>query len=586
MKEILYILVLIFLVYYFKTYKSMSIIDIVVLSTGLVVLFMLYLIKNRKVEGFKSNELFKYPNYREPNLRNKNFDKDLAYYISTFNKEYIQFNNDNIDYMLNMIDSNVGAVTLQDLTDVFDQVDGINVHSRIIGPSATRVLKNIDKFTVFFFIKLNSSKDVTMNNKEYNLFKMFCKNVKDANELLSINFVYKDNALNPTIKISMMEKDRLVYEYNDKDFEEGKLFNDGNYHLFTLVKNNTELKLYMDNKILASCVGENCFDITEVKLLDHKYDIEVSDDHIFLNYDLVNKFKFFMNVFGVYSNSIDDEKVMQMTKYYKDIKKELDPKYQNVILDLDSLEAKVKNYEKCPFSNKQICSSYDCKNVKDWTNLNNIYENNDKCLKKTVEYCNTVTDYSNDKICSFLSQKNIFKMASTLDSNLFYYNPDNSTGNLSNERVLKELKRLGLKDIYLDKSVRTDGAQNTEMNRLLQDLLKTNQTIDIDTIDTLYNPTAITNPIDYNTLGNNLPMDRSISSDDILKQLGEIEKPKDELLVTPNSSNITDQSKINTDLVNINYDDLSQPNLYDNVIKQYREDKINKKKSNFWNLFS
>jgi hypothetical protein len=596
MKEILYILVLVFLLYYFRTYKTISIIDMVVLSSGLVVLFMLYFMK-KNVEKFSEDkfiEIFKYPDYKEPLLKQKNFDKDLVYYISTFNKDYVQFNTDNIDYLLNIIDNNIGAVTLQNMKDIFDQVDGINVHSRLIGPSASRLFNNIDKFSILFYMKLNSTKEVSTslnNGKKYNLLKMFCKNVKDANELLSINVVYKENSLNPNIVISMLEKDRLIYEYSDKDFEEGKIFNDGNYHLFTLIKNNSELKLYMDNKLLAQCVGENCFDIADVKLLDHKHDIEISEDNLFLNYDLTNKLKFDLNAFGVYTTDIDEEKVMQLSKYYKSIKKELDPTYQSVISEHDLLKKKLKNYEKCPFSNRNICSSYECKNINDWTDLNNIFEKNENCFKKTVEHCNEVKDYTNDKLCSFLSQKNIFKMASTLDSNLFYYNPNNTDGNISNERVLKELRKLGLKDIYLDKSVRTDGTQNSEMNRLIQELLKTNQTVDIDTIDSLYNPTAITNPIDYNTLGDNMSKNEStISSEDLLKQLN-LDKAKVDIpdMIQSSESNIVINNKnLDTNLVNLKFDDLSQPDVYDSVMKKYNEEKVNKKKSNweFWNLFS
>ena len=47
---------------------------------------------------------------------------------------------------------------------------------------------------------------------------------------------------------------------------------------------------------------------------------------------------------------------------------------------------------------------------------------------------------------------------------------------IENKKILQDLQRLGLKDIYLDKSFRNDdGSTSSEMNRLINDLLNTNQ---------------------------------------------------------------------------------------------------------------
>tara|TARA_Y100000389_G_scaffold189152_1_gene212562 strand:- start:1298 stop:2020 length:723 start_codon:yes stop_codon:yes gene_type:complete len=229
---------------------------------------------------------------------------------------------------------------------------------------------------------------------------------------------------------------------------------------------------------------------------------------------------------------------------------------------------------------------------------------NTDCLKQVVNYCNGLTDTSEDTVCRFLKQENIFSIASKLDSNLFMYNPNN-VGNLdtsSNVEVLQKLDKLGLKNIYLDKSYRdTQGRYSGEMNRLINDLLSTNQTVNLDTLNALYDSqidTRVTDNIEYDSLFRNMS-DSNLSYknmyNDILAQtnnsvggattgsVGGATTGGD--TQTGNTAALSLPSELNNDLIDLNYDDIDQPDLYDHVLKKHRQDKIDKElQSSTWNF--
>ena len=203
----------------------------------------------------------------------------------------------------------------------------------------------------------------------------------------------------------------------------------------------------------------------------------------------------------------------------------LSPSYLTLSQRNANLQSELNAHTKaCPLSDETICSSRECFDIADWNNVNAILSNVE-CFHKVVNYCNGLDSYENDKICSFMKKDNIFKMASTLDSNLFMYNPNNQ-GNLDetiNNRILTKLDQLGLKNIYLDKSYRDNrGRYSGEMERLINDLLQTNQTVDINTLESLYSnqvDTQITDDIDYNSLYNNPAFSNDSSYTDMYNSL-------------------------------------------------------------------
>jgi hypothetical protein len=103
--------------------------------------------------------------------------------------------------------------------------------------------------------------------------------------------------------------------------------------------------------------------------------------------------------------------------------------------------------------------------------------------------------------CAFASKDAVFKMASTIDPNLHYYNKDNVDGNLNTDEK-RRIAGLGLKDMYLDKSVKTGGGrQASNLNKTIDDLLETNQMVSLDTISAVgESPKEIGKKIDYDAL--------------------------------------------------------------------------------------
>tara|TARA_Y100000389_G_scaffold188562_1_gene211307 strand:- start:856 stop:1452 length:597 start_codon:yes stop_codon:yes gene_type:complete len=195
-----------------------------------------------------------------------------------------------------------------------------------------------------------------------------------------------------------------------------------------------------------------------------------------------------------------------------------------------------------------------------------------------------------------MKKDNIFKMASALDSNLFLYDPNNQ-GNLDetiNNRILTKLDQLGLKNIYLDKSYRDNrGRYSGEMERLINDLLQTNQTVDINTLENLYSNqvnTQITDDIDYNNLYNNQSFSNDSSYTDMYNSLLAQETTSSSLPsvedVNLNNSNNEDTEQLHNNLIDLTYDDIGKPNAYDHILNRHKQDKIEKEIGSSWNFLN
>jgi hypothetical protein len=306
-----------------------------------------------------------------------------------------------------------------------------------------------------------------------------------------------------------------------------------------------------------------------------------------------------VNAFGVYRHkALSSDDVKNLHDYYTNVKLNLSPSYLTLTQRNANLQSELNAHTKvCPLSDETICSSRECFDIADWNNVNSILSNVE-CFHKVVNYCNGLNSYENDKICSFMKKDNIFKMASTLDSNLFMYNPNNQ-GNLDetiNNRILTKLDQLGLKNIYLDKSYRDNrGRYSGEMERLINDLLQTNQTVDINTLENLYSnqvDTQITDDIDYNSLYNNPAFSNDSSYTNMYNSLLAQEETsssglpsvQDVNLDSSNNNNNTDQ--LNSDLIDLSYDDIGKPNMYDHILNRHKQDKIEKEIGSSWNFFN
>ena len=55
-------------------------------------------------------------------------------------------------------------------------------------------------------------------------------------------------------------------------------------------------------------------------------------------------------------------------------------------------------------------------------------------------------------------------------------------------------------------------------------------------------------------------------------------------LDSSNNNNNTDQ--LNSDLIDLSYDDIGKPNMYDHILNRHKQDKIEKEIGSSWNFFN
>lgn len=601
MKEILYTLIL-FLVFY-TLYTNRNVSSIIFVSISVLCLMIYsYRFVNKRTEHFtvaNNNHLFQRKDYIEPIIKNTEkyqyMTKDLVLYVSSFNKKLIDFEN---NILINGVNNEIGAITINDLKtytqEYFDQRDGIKINNEILLPSASVLFHNFNIFSLFFFgTLLHPISTIPTNNTEpLEIFSMKHTNIVSYNnvattlneKLLRITIQFVSNQFNPTITIYILNQKIGEYTYSLDDYLNNRIFQDEKYHLFTFTKHDDKVEFFVDNYKIIDCSTSNtCFKKSTLLYESEDTEIELnSKENVKFN---SSKIPLRVNAFGIYRNrSLNQEDINDMYMYYTTIKKSFEPYALNLIKTNDENIKKLNKYErKCQFSDKSICDNRECYDVTDWNNFQEISKNPD-CLKLAIKYCDGLSNIENDKICSFLKTDNIYKMASTIDSNLFYYNANNVKTNINNEEILQNLQHLGLKDIYLDKSLRTGGVQSSEMNRLINDLLNTNQTVDLSTLDALHTPSPPppnVNEVKY-TLSNTSFMD---SYNKLLVENKDTNFPTQTTNISENTGNNT-LKNMSTDLIDLDFDDVtSQPNVYEHVIKKHKENEI-KKEISSWNVFN
>lgn len=603
MKEILYTLIL-FLVFY-ALYTNRNVSSIIFVSTSVLCLIIYsYKFVNKKEEHFTvtyNNHLFQKKNYIEPIILNKEeyvvkLRNDLILYVSSFNEKNIDFNNNTL---INGIGNEIGAITINDLKtytqEYFDQRDGIKINNEMLLPSASMLFHNFNIFSVFFYGKLlypissiptNTTDQLEIFSLKHTNIVSYNNNATNLNEkLLRITFKFIPNHFNPTITIYILNEKVGEYTYSIDDYLNNRIFQDEKYHLFTFTKHDNRVEFYVDNDKFIDCSNtDTCFKKSTLIYESDDTEIELnSKENVKFNN---SKVPMRLNAFGVYRNrSLSHDDVKTLNKYYIDIKKSFEPYALNLIKTNDENMKKLRKYEsKCQLSDKSICEHRECYDVTDWNNFEEISKN-PNCLKLAVKYCDSLSNIENDKVCSFLKSDSIFKMASTIDSNLFFYNKENAKTNIDNEQVLQKLQELGLKDIYLDKSLRTNGVQNSEMNRLINDLLNTNQTVDLSTLDALYTPSPP--PVQLNETQYTLSNTNFINSyNDLIVENKKENNNLPTQTTTINNDTKTNMKNMSTDLIDLDFEDVtSQPNVYEHIIKKHKENEIKKEVSS-WNIFN
>ena len=100
---------------------------------------------------------------------NANIKDSLVYYVSSFDKRFIDFDN---NALKNQMNSEIGALLTQDLHtfpyDYFNQYNGIKITSKVNCANAKTTLESFDTFSLFWYMKITTSKS-TFNDTSYSL---------------------------------------------------------------------------------------------------------------------------------------------------------------------------------------------------------------------------------------------------------------------------------------------------------------------------------------------------------------------------------------------------------------------------------
>jgi hypothetical protein len=503
--------------------------------------------------------------FTEPILNDKDHPlrRNLVLYVSSFNKSMLNLKNES-NTMLNIINKNLGAITSEKLKSGFNQIHGANIERTVLLQTPKELFTDGLKFTIVVNMRIGS----IPNDAEGLSFLKFDADNSELFKLFDVRF-YNVGKKNPTIKIFWGTTAVIDYSYVENDLNEGKLFNDYENHTFIFVKDDLKtigesseqstkahmygnIHFYMDGILMASGPVPN------ITLRDDAADIALSGDNHYTklnNGSANNTMQFSLAAFGIYDNrALTLTECIEWTNYINSVHIRLNPECK--ILHSERLEEKLKqlNGSTCKVQDERICSEK-CTTVTNWNNLESLTKNRD-CFKAIVTYCDHTSNQNDKDFCSFLNRQGIFESASILDSNLLYYrNGSENKESITNQELLADLQKLGLKDVFIDKSFRSDATTGytSEMRKLLRDLLETNQTVNVETINKIQTGT------------HNETNDDEINN--LLSKLKASETPSSHDTQTHRSNNGM------SDLIDLDIANASRSDSYKHIIDQYNVDK-------------
>jgi hypothetical protein len=590
MKEILYSATLILLLYILYVDNSITNLLIVAISLVILIIYATQFKKNTKehfsiVSSLDTN-MFNDDKFKE--TLSLDMKTDLVYYISSFDKKFIDFEN---NIMIDIVNNESGALLKGIKYENYFQYDGVRIQRPVECPNAKTLLETFDSFSVFWYMKLITPSSYFTSDSEYtfSILQFDHDNIMTRNEdytLFDIRLTFSRDNLNPTISILIVNQVIASYTYSQEDYHNNKIFADGKHHLFTFVKDHGKVNFYVDNHKYIDCSDEECFKVDTIRLIEsNPEEISIRPSLLrmnnYANTSSQNALTLYLNAFGVYRRRVlTSDDVVYLSNYFKNIKRNLQPEMITLSQSNKELTKELYNYKKaCPFSNEAVCA-VECSGIQNWGNIPELVENA-ACFTKAVNYCNSLSNLDDDRMCSYIKTDHIFKMASAIDSNLFMYNPKNKT-NLDddvNTNILHKLDQLGLKNIYLDKSYRdANGKYSGEIQRLINDLTKTNQTINADTLNALHESNAdtkVTSDIDYNNLMNNKAFSNDMSYDKMYNELLATQKlPTEDSKITEAAPSNVITKGLHKDFIDLSYDDIQKPDVYNHLLKKHKEEKI------------
>ena len=502
--------------------------------------------------------------FEEPILKESNHSlrKKMVLYVSSFNKSMLDLSNSEKNTMYNIINKSLGALSSETLKIGFNQLAGVNIEKEIFLQSPRELFTDTLKFSLVFNMRLLIIPD---NNT---FFKFEADNT-DGFKLFEIKFI-RMNKKNPDIAVYWCGQECVRYTYAETDLNDGKLFNDNENHTFVFVKDDFKndnvgepnapvtnshgnIHIYMDGFLLKS--GP----VPVIPLRDEKGDIVMSGDQHFTIMNSGAKMTYNLAAMGIYDKkSLTPVEAEEWSNYFKSIHMRLNPECK--ILEWEILEEKIKslNGRSCKVNHPEICEDK-CITVKNWNNLEDLQKNRD-CFKSLVNYCDGLSNTSHPddveaNFCTFLKRKGIFDGATILDSNLLYYRKGTDAKEaLTNEELLTDLKKLGLTDVFIDKTFRSDKAgYSSEMRKILGELMETNQTMNLETVSDL------------------TPELKSSNGEN-----GEIDKLLSKLKASDTNvrhDNTNSSRNTSSDLIDLDINESSRSDSYKHIIDQYNLEK-------------
>lgn len=275
----------------------------------------------------------------------------------------------------------------------FSPATGFNMsQNTLFGPLSMNVgIQGNYMYTLFWHSKL-----LDLSGEMTPVIRIYANNVQNV-ENVAISLRMRRN-MDGSVHIIVQHGNDKQEIYSNTSLSDAFLPMDKQYHLYTLVRLENEVRLYvddMDSPIITGTVSDNSVTLSNRA-------IEVGSD---------KNWNAYMTCFGVFSKALSKSEINSLYKHIEknmvmrtETYKQLNNTYQTVITDMDKRK-------KCSFDNNNICQVA-CTKVTDWSDIHNVLTNgSQECIKDIVDYCNG--DYNNNEAsCKMWKKDNLRNLMS------------------------------------------------------------------------------------------------------------------------------------------------------------------------------
>jgi len=434
-------------------------------------------------------------------------NNQLKYYVSTFDRSKIDMENNLLMNHVDLSTENNNLTVPVSLKEKLQQSDGLMINYtkplRTITPKQLGF--NHNTFTIMWYAKFLPIVSSTTGEKKRVFFLNIPIHSGQEGTMVGIEYEFQPQFVNPSIRIHWGGKDgstgndndlsNNVYEWSSTTEMKDMNFNffDNNYHLFTLIRDNTGLKLILDDQDLGlqpliaisqSELPANLKTLPDYNDINYKIRLNASvaeptppsDSGGEKSPDIA--LNCLLNALAIFNSALTLSQVNVIYEYFEDTKYKLDERFVDIKTKIDE----AKNLKACPFAEKALCKTNNCGSINDWTNNNEIVKNED-CFKDVVAYCK---ENSGDTMCSFFDENNILSASSIINNKTAEeINKKISDQLTEEEELVQQLRKIGLNNVYLDKSLRANGKYSNEINELI-DKIYTQKQMNMKGIQDLY----------------------------------------------------------------------------------------------------